>query len=86
MTSHSTGDWLKPQEKMSDTAMITMFGNDIHYAIGELCQSMAAAFTSPPKASTILQQNKEGFPHKIILAAMSFFSDAGNAEKAKMYV
>ena len=65
--------------------MITMFGNDICYAIGELHQLMATAFASPPEASTILQWNGEGFPCEIILAAMSFFSDAGNAGKAKMY-
>ena len=75
--------------------MITMMGNDIHYAIDALKESTTVAFASTSSSmpaatndihfSTILQENKEGLPQDIIITAMSFFSEQRNVEKAKVY-
>lgn len=65
--------------------MITMVGNDIRYAVDQLHTTAVTAFSKPVHAGTIIQENKDGFPNSIVLAAMSFFSEAENAGKAKMY-
>lgn len=85
ITSRSNSDRSRTQGRMSETALMVMVSNDIRLAVSELRQSAAVAFATPPSAGTILQENKEGFPPSIILAAMSFFSEKENEGKAKMY-
>ncbi|KIL60659.1 hypothetical protein M378DRAFT_180376 [Amanita muscaria Koide BX008] len=86
MSSRSnTSDRLKASGKLSETAMITMVGNDIRYAVDQLHTTAVTAFSKPVPAGTIIQQNQDSFPDSIVLAAMSYFSEAENAGKAKMY-
>ena len=76
--------------------LVHMIGNDIRYAVDRLQETASAAFSptptsftphpTPPHISEIIQQNSEGYPHSIIIAGMSFFSEEKNQSKAQMYV
>ena len=85
MSSRSNSNQSKASGKLSEATMITMVGNDIRYAVDQLQTSAVTAFAKPIHVGTIIQQNEDGFPDSIVLAAMSFFSEAENTEKANMY-
>ena len=72
MSSRSNSDRSKASGKLSETAMIMMVGNDIHYAVDQLQTSAVTAFTKPVHIGTIIQENHNGFPDSIILQLCRF--------------